>query len=137
ANDAIVSGDGERLVIGSEVKRILHVLRPSNLALRFKLRPGLDDGVELDDARLRRLAAGDGQALTIARKRDRRHAARLPIDARNDLALRRIDDDDLAMQSGSEELAVRVISESRDRCRRSGESRGGEEEEREGELAEH
>ena len=28
ANDAIVAGDGERLLIGSEVERVLNVLRP-------------------------------------------------------------------------------------------------------------
>ena len=124
-------------MIGSEVERVLHILRPCDFALRFELRPRFRDRIKFDDARFRGLAAGDREALAIPRKHKRGHATRLAAEVREDFALCRINDGDVAMRPGGEEFAVGVKCKRADGRRRCRERWSGDEDQCDGELAEH
>src|SRR5262249_38741412 len=107
ANEAIVAGRGERLVVRAEGERVEDILVAGEHVCGLLVRhTGGRYGVDAHLAADARCATGDRERLAILAEDERADRFRLSWQLAEDVAVGRIDDDDLAIESRGEALAV-------------------------------
>jgi len=115
-DDTVIPGRGKRRSVGTERQRVDDILMRGGQFMA-QLGRGTVHRVKADDARLRRLSAGDGQPITGRVEGQSRDPARLTVNARDDFARGGIDEFDGIAGADGENIALRGVGQRCDRGR--------------------